>query len=142
MKKFVVIFIIGITSCTDGYHQEYSNYKEYDASSPRHKSWFPDCVGHDAYNFKSTYAIEYLCAFSKFQYQNNSYYDSVLNSSEYIKIDELEFKKVELNHSGKKPDWFIDLNSLDINKTSFYTKNRWYIVNNFNDKTIYAIISN
>ncbi|SFT43373.1 hypothetical protein SAMN05216474_0541 [Lishizhenia tianjinensis] len=142
--KFLVLLIIliGIASCSDEFRQEYETLKEFDKSNLRAKSWFPDCVGKDAFNFKSISGLDSLYAFSRFEYMEVGFYDSILSSSDYTKIDFSNLEKVIEKLSGAKPDWFIDLETNNKGKLIYRKNDRWYIIKDSEDKTIYSLLTN
>lgn len=145
MKKiFLIVLILSITACSSDFRQEYATYQDFSESvTQRNKSWFFDSIGHDAYNLKSVSSIgESLFCFSVFQYKDTNYYKSILNSNEYVLSTKLEFIEMLKKHLNKKPKWFINENSIQVNNLFFYKKGRWYIANDYENKIIYSVLSN
>lgn len=125
MKRiFLIVLIISISACASDFRQEYSTYEDFNESATlRNKSWFFDSIDSDAYNLKSVSSIEEpLFCFSVFQYKDTNYYRSILNSNEYVLSTKSEFIAMLKKHLNKKPTWFINENSVQVDKLSFYKK--------------------
>lgn len=143
MKTLIhLVLLIVFASCSDGLRQEYATFEEFDKANLRAKSWFPNCIGKDAFNFKSVSDLDPLFGFSKFEYIDARFYDSILNTSDYNKIDFSFMHDAIEKHKEVKPSWFIDLWTTQNKKLIYRKSNRLYIINNSEDKTIYALITN
>ncbi|CAG5076637.1 hypothetical protein [Parvicella tangerina] len=143
MKNLILlILLIGFASCSGGFRQEYETFEEFDEASLRAKGWFPDCVGSDAFNFKSVSDLDPLYGFSKFEYIDAKFYDSILNTKDYAKIEFSDMLQAIEKHSEVKPDWFIDLGTMNNEELIYRKFDRWHIINNSVDKTIYGLITN
>jgi hypothetical protein len=103
----IVSMSIWLLSCSDTYEQGYQDYAEYNKSSLRNKSWFPQrIIFDDAYNLKSASCLDSLSAFGEFNYSKDLPYDSIFNSKdvEHIPLD-VYLQKINRNKLNM-PNWF------------------------------------
>jgi hypothetical protein len=140
--KVLILFVlvISIFSCQKGYEQEYKTFNEFNKKNERNKGWFPSIIYSDATELRNVSDLDPLCAFGKFTYTKSEFYDSVFAVNGKISFD-LFKNKVEQNLK-LKPKWFIDLKQLNKSNVEVIKKERFYILKNKKDKTIYFILSN
>jgi len=139
MKKIFKIFclFLFIISCeNNSYDQNYKNYEDFKSiQNPRLSGWFPSIIKSDAYELKS---ISYLdkCAFGKFNYSNNSYYDSIFLN--YPKVETSAFQQKVRQFENLKPSWFLDTDKFNAKDFEIVKDNQFNIARKKSTKEIYS----
>jgi hypothetical protein len=141
--RVIYIFILSIIlySCTENIEQSYTDFEKYNQIDLRHKSWFPDFVGPDCYNFKEIHNLENDVSFGVLTYRNKSRIDSLLSDTkvyEKIKLETIKkgFSKIT---KPKMPDWFLRKDQ--IQNKAFYTKGPMYLINDDQNQKLYFVHS-
>lgn len=140
--RFIVLVIFLFASCTNKYEQVYKNYNEFSKVNQRNKSWFPDFISVDAFDFKNESYLDSLCAFGVFSYSDSKFYDSIFTSTGVDKIEISKFEQKVNEHKNRIPTWFLKFDNISSNEYQFIQKNRFYIVRQLSKKKIYFVLSN
>lgn len=141
LMLFLLITSLFIAACSGKYEQHYHDYSSFDKTNQRNKSWFPDIISTDAYDLQSESYLDQLCAFGRFSYKNQAYYDSLLNSTTIHKVDLSLFEEKLNMHIKRKPGWFCDIKAIPAEDQQVFEQNRFYMINIRSEKKIYYILS-
>lgn len=119
--------------------QSYDNYQDFNETSDRDKSWFPDLISSDCYKIKEVHNIDNNNSFGVFNYRNESRIDSLISkTATRTTIEDFE-TFINRVKNPKRPKWFLDFeNSTGL---MFYKAKNMAIAKDHATKKIYFVYS-